>query len=533
MNGILGDSVLDETLGEIEYVSLIDRVRSTENADDVCKEAAQVLGEIRDLLMQDNQQPFTAAALLGSELLDRLNVKYTHRLSTEHQTPSEYEHLDIVASMEGLPDGRAINRGSLLAANILEDAVPVLVGLRFLPAASDLLARITNRARVSRAPMPDLDYCLHCDGLHPAFSSRCWRTSPSVAIEAWVAPLARRAGWLVSDEKDLCPDCWRDADPEAAAKGNPPDPDFPIEFGDFDPQVTIEGGEPDPIPPPMSEEDQLREMAGMLCGFLSVAGSVDAVMEQVLEQFGVGQVMLLAPDLPTNARVFEVMKTVDPPLSPEDEAKLGELLDRIRALAPPAAPSPVQEEDILDRFFREAARYFEIDRSLPAQRYFAANTFTQEWLFRLPWQDIVDLGKRVPEARVRLGQYSGPLREYLHRAVTCVWSWQDVNPETAPVRGMAAEDDDLRDPYTNAQLIMFASELGSRFLPLGIDVLTRILRIQLTPPQAIRLHRNLGSAEHILEAVATQSIHDSILTPEGQALLGQTLAWLAEYGAST
>ncbi len=513
MNGILGNSVLDEALGgDIEYVSLIDRVRNCEGEDEVCKEAAQVLREVRELIVQNVAGPWTQAELLAGELLDAMSLQYTHEISHK-----EYVGLDIIASMEGtLPDGRQIEtRGVFRAADLLEDAVRVLVEFRFLPTAADLLSRITSRARLSRAALPDLNYCLHCDGLHPVFSSRCWRTSPSVAIEPWVAPLARRAGWFVSDEKDLCPDCWKDADPEAAAKGNPPDPDFPIEFGDFDLPTPTPDGE-GPIPPPMSEEDQLRDMAGMLCSFLSMAGSVDIVMEQVLGQYGVDALKAVAADLPPNDLIFEIMNSVDPPLSPDAKSNLGELLDRIRALAPPAAPSPVQEEDILDRFFREAEQAFDGGRS---------HAFSDQ-----KWPDLI---VRLPEARDRLSQYSGELQEFIAESIRFVWEWQDNNPETMPVRLIGQLINEQSSPYLDGELIRFADQIRRRFLHRDFESLTKILRLQITPAKAVVLLKKLDSVDRIRTAVSSQSFDDPILTPKGLEFLGQLFEWLAEYGAST
>jgi hypothetical protein len=213
-------SILDEELaGEVEYLSLVDRVRwldGAENGEETCKEAAQVLRELRDLLLESKLWTKDAdARVLGSSLLECLMIQHTHQVS-----PEKFVQLDLMSSLEGAPElggqEQHLQRGNLLAANVLDEAVRVLVALRTDPRAEDLLKRITDKTRTCGSPPPGQSYHVHCDGITGtgAYGGPCWAKGPEHLNQEAANTAARNLGWLVTDEQDLCPSCQKNSDSE-------------------------------------------------------------------------------------------------------------------------------------------------------------------------------------------------------------------------------------------------------------------------------------------------------------------------------
>lgn len=233
MNGILEGSVLaEEVAGVVGYRSLIERVRDqADDSEATFQEAAQVLREVRALLQELKPDwQWTAASVLTPELVDRLNFAYTHEIAA-----GEYARLDIIESMGGVtPDGRQVYaRGYLVAVELLELSVPVLERLLYDPRAADLLKRITDKTRYSREPDGAALYSLTCDGIDDQWDRPCRKPSRHVASEEQRDVAARSDGWLVSDEKDLCPACWIRVDPEVASD---------VFFGAAEKHFTQDGG---------------------------------------------------------------------------------------------------------------------------------------------------------------------------------------------------------------------------------------------------------------------------------------------------
>lgn len=328
MNGSLDKSVLDEELGgEIEYLSLVERIRWLDGATDgeeTCREAAQVLRELRDLLLASKLwTKSTISQSLGGELLEALVIQHTHQVG-----PQKFIQLDLVSSLEG-EEGQYqhLQRGNLAAANLLESAILVLDTLRPDPRAEDLLKRICSKVRVSRSATGERDHHLHCDGIRHEYP--CWRKSPSSFSEEEASLSAKRAGWLVSEEKDLCPDCWSDLDPEAA---NAAAPSLNSPYSDAGlAQLPVFSLNP--------EVEGVLQFAGLLQGYLTTARTVEGFVTNLREMFGEALGQLLQ-GFPTDERIFEILREHEAPVL-ENESAVREVLAALRELADPLPEPPV------------------------------------------------------------------------------------------------------------------------------------------------------------------------------------------------
>src|ERR1043166_2918863 len=213
-NSIEHDTILDEQkAGEFEYVSLSDRLRWVDQlredataCDSVFEEAAQALTEVRDILLAKGIDSMgVTAGLIAYDLLTNLSVQHTHRISA-----TEFVQLDLIQMLAGKvarEKGLVLERGYLAAAGYLEEAAIVLDALRPDARAELLLKRITDRSRVSRVSSREREYSLTCDGTrhgHP-----CWMKSPLGPSDELASAFAKHQGWLVSSEKDLCPEIGR------------------------------------------------------------------------------------------------------------------------------------------------------------------------------------------------------------------------------------------------------------------------------------------------------------------------------------
>lgn len=321
-NDVLGSSVFDEEKGgEIDYVSLIDRTRWPDTGielDAAYEEAAQVLAEIRTLLLESKLHTRPEfGSCLGEGLLEQLVAQYTVQVA-----PKVFAQVDLVSALRGKSlDGdweQIENRGNLLAASVLEDAVPVLNALRPDPRAEDLIARITKKSRISRGAPMDEAHHLHCDGFR--YEHPCWATSPRAFSQEEAGIRARGAGWLVSEEKDLCSRCWMKEDPEAAeaagslpTSGDPFTPGFmpvvPLGDLDLDRELTLAeaAAGPGPTPPPeLTEEMSVMQLIALLSGAVASGVKTDEIMAQLEEQFGAHVVRALADEFPSEERVLEI-----------------------------------------------------------------------------------------------------------------------------------------------------------------------------------------------------------------------------------
>lgn len=343
-----GDTIEDVTIldeaqgGEIQYQDLPARLRFYEGSDEICKEASAVLREVRDLLLSKGiDHHGHVAATLGYDLLTNLSVKHTHQLG-----PKEFVDLDLIDMLDGRAADTQLQRGYLTAANYLEEAVLVLDAFRPDDRAQDLLQRITDRRRVSRVGSNEQMHQLHCDGTR--YGHPCWMVGPSAPIGDWSERLARQAGWLVTEEKDLCPECWREADPEAAAMGGGP-PTFDVMPA---PQMFMP-------PPEMSGLDldrelslaeaatglpqlvSLQELAGALQLLQSVCAqseSTSLAADRLFEFFGREAIVTLLAQLPPLDEVFEAVKSIEPPLT-LDEPALRALIEELHRMTSPIPPA--------------------------------------------------------------------------------------------------------------------------------------------------------------------------------------------------
>ncbi len=300
-------TVLDERkAGEVEYQSLIERLRWVESDDDgVFKEAAQVLREVRDLLLSKGVDRLgVTPSVLGYDLLKNLSVQHTHQVAVK-----EFIQQDLIQMLEGevsQENGLRMERGNLTASGFLEEATIVLDSLRPDPRAEDLLRRITDRTRVSRSQSSEQVHQVHCDGTR--YGHPCWEKGPQAPTQEWAEDYARRALWLVTPEKDLCPDCWQEADPEAWAQASPPehimtDARFLGPEMSFEPRAGL-------LPP--SPEDERLVVMQTLGGAILSCGSPQKAADLLLSMFDqatLASSLSLCADLET---MIELLKTQQP-----------------------------------------------------------------------------------------------------------------------------------------------------------------------------------------------------------------------------